>query len=127
MLATAGGLWAVFCPACIPAIAVFLSSIGLGILADFFVSRGVMLVLIALALVALHVSALVHRRLLPFAIAVASSMLAIFSRSVYLNQTLAYVSGAGLLAAAVLDFWYRRQTPAIMCAPVDQQRLHGNI
>lgn len=118
VFATAGGLWAVFCPACIPALAVFLSSIGLGILADFFVSRGVMLVLIGLALIALHISALVHRRFLPFALAVASGMLAIFARNVYLNQTLVYISGAGLIAAAILDVWYRRQAPAVTCTPV---------
>jgi len=114
---TLGGLWAVFCPACIPALAVFLSSMGLGIFADFFVSRGVMLVLIGLALLALHVSAMVHRRLSPFALAVASGMLAVFSRNVYLNQTLAYASGVGLIAAAILDFWYRRRSPGMVCAP----------
>lgn len=125
--ATAGGVWAALCPACIPALAIFLSSIGLGILADFFVSRGVMLILIGLAFLALHASALVHRRLLPFALAVASGMLAIFARNVYLNQTLAYVSGVGLVAAAALDFWYRRHAPAMTCVPVGQQRPHENI
>lgn len=126
-LSAAGGLWAVFCPACVPALAVFLSSIGLGILADFFVSRGVMLVFLGLAFIALHASALVHRRILPFALAIVSGMLAIFSRNVYLNQTLAYVSGAGLVAAAILDYVYRRRAPAITCAPIGQQQPHGNI
>lgn len=113
---TAGGLWAVLCPACIPALAVALSSVGLGFLADFFVSRGIMLVLLALAFVALHASALTHRRILPFAVGVASGMLAIFARNVYLNQWLVYLSGIGLLAAAVLDYAYRRRTPVVTCA-----------
>lgn len=117
IFATTGGMWAVLCPACIPALAVFLSSIGLGVLADFFVSRGIMLILLGLAFIALHASALVHRRVLPFVLAVASGMLAVFSRNVYLNQSLVYLSGAGLIVAAALDFWYRRQAPAMTCAP----------
>ena len=118
VLTTFGGLWGIFCPACVPAVAVLFTSVGLGFLADFFVSRGIMLVMLALAFIALHISARVHGRTWPFALAVVFGMLAVFSRNVYLNQTLVYLSGAGLLIAALFDFIYRRRAPAMTCEPV---------
>lgn len=111
------GLWIVLCPACVPALGALLSAVGLGILADFAVSRGVMLVLLGLALIILHVSGRVHGHTWPFALAVAAGMLGVFSRNVVLNQTLVYLSGAGLLAAAIADYAYRRRAPALVCTP----------
>lgn len=103
----------VLCPACVPALGAVLSAVGLGILADFAVSRGVMLVLLGLAFVVLHVSGRVHGRTWPFVLAVAAGMLGVFSRNVVLSQSLVYLSGAGLLAAAIADFVYRKRVPAV--------------
>lgn len=118
------GLWVVLCPACVPALGALLSAVGLGILADFAVSRGVMLVLLGLALIVLHVSGRVHGRTWPFALAVAAGMLGVFSRNVVLNQTLVYFSGAGLLAAAIADYGYRRRAPAV-CAVAPTAASHA--
>lgn len=116
--ATAGGLFGVLCPACVPAIAAFLATIGLGFLANFVVSRVIVLVLLGLALIALHASALVHRRSSAFILAVVATMGMIAGRNFVLHQWLIYGSGAGLLAAAILDYSYRRRAPVVTCAPV---------
>ena len=110
-----GAGWSAFCPACVPAVAIFLSSIGLGVLTNVIVSRGAMLVFLGLALVTLHISALVHRRSMPFLIAMGAAMLAIFARNIFLSQTLVYVSSMALFAAAALDFWFRRNAGAAKC------------
>lgn len=110
------GFWIVLCPACVPALGALLSALGLGILADFAVSRGVMLVFLGLAFIILHVSGKAHGQLWPFALAVAAGLLGVFARNVVLNQTLVYVSGAGLVVAAIADFVYRKRAPALVCA-----------
>ncbi|MDO8598796.1 MAG: hypothetical protein Q7S02_01680 [bacterium] len=115
---TAGGVFGILCPACIPALGAFLATIGLGFLANFVVSRTITLTLLGLALVALHMSSLVHRRSSAFVLAVVAAMGMIAGRNFVLNQWLIYASGAGLLAAAILDYSYRRRAPAVTCAPV---------
>lgn len=118
ILTTAGGIFGVLCPACIPALGAFLATIGLGFLANFIVSRAVTLALLGLALIALHASSLVHRRSSAFVLAVVASMGMIAGRNFVLNQWLIYASGAALLIAAVLDYVYRRRAPVTTCAPV---------
>ncbi|MBI4433498.1 MerC domain-containing protein [Candidatus Uhrbacteria bacterium] len=121
LLTVLGGIFGVLCPACVPVVGTFLTTIGLGILADLVVSRTLMLVLLAFALIALHVSALVHRRSVPFVLAVVASMGMILGRNVILNVWLINGSGALLLLASCLDYWYRRQTVPAVC-PVAPQR-----
>ncbi len=115
ILTTAGGAFGVLCPACIPALGAFLATIGLGFLANFIVSRAITLTLLGLALIALHASSLVHRRSSAFVLAVVAAMGMIAGRNFVLNQWLIYGSGAGLIAAAVLDYVYRKRTPVAAC------------
>lgn len=110
-----GGVFGVLCPACSVPIATFLSTLGLGFLANFVVSRTITVVLIGLALIALHTSSLVHRRQSAFVLAVVAGMAMIASRNFYLHPWLVYASGIGLVAAAALDFYYRRKAPAVVC------------
>lgn len=117
-LSGAGGLFGVLCPACVPALGAFLATIGLGFLANFIVSRVITLTLLGLALIALHISSLVHRRSSAFVLAVVAAMGMIAGRNFVLNQWLIYGSGAALLGAAILDYSYRRCAPAMVCAPV---------
>lgn len=124
-LSGAGGLFGVLCPACIPALGAFLATIGLGFLANFIVSRAITLTLLGLALIALHVSSLVHRRSSAFILAVVAAMGMIAGRNFVLNQWLIYGSGAALLAAAILDYSYRRRAPAMTCLPAEAFAKEG--
>lgn len=105
-----GGVFGAFCPACIPALAVFLPTVGLGFLANITVSRILLLAFVAFALIALHSSALAHRRQGAFVLGTIASMGVIAGRTVLLNPWLIYGASAGLIAAAVLDWVYRRRT-----------------
>lgn len=122
VFSVAGGLFGVLCPACIPALGAFLATIGLGFLANFVVSRAITLVLLGLALIALHVSSLVHRRSSAFILAVVAAMGMIAGRNFVLNQWLVYGSGAALLIAAILDYSYRRRAPVMACAPAPDSK-----
>lgn len=110
-----GGVFGILCPACSVPIATFLSTFGLGFLANFVVSRTITVTLIGLALIALHASSLVHRHMSAFVLAVVAGMALIASRNFYLHQWLVYASGAGLVIAAILDFYYRRHAKAEVC------------
>lgn len=115
VLPAIGGLFGVFCPACVPALAVFLPTVGLGFLADLIVSRTILLALLGIALLALHMSALAHRRHFPFVLGLAAALAMIAARNVILQPWLVDVAAAGLIAAGALDWWYRRTGTVAMC------------
>lgn len=117
VLPAAGGLIGVFCPACIPALAVLLPTIGLGFLASLTVSRILLLVAVGLALLGLHLSALVHRRHAPFLIGLIAAMALIAGRSFLLDRVMIWIASAGLIVAAVWDYACRRRAPQA-CAHV---------
>ncbi|MDO8462918.1 MAG: MerC domain-containing protein [bacterium] len=104
-----GGAFGVLCPTCIPALAVLLPTVGLGFLADATVTRILLLIAVAVSLIALHRSALVHRQQHVFIVGVIAAMGIIAGRMVFLEPWLIYGSSGGLLVAAVLDWKaYRR-------------------
>lgn len=119
VLPAVSGLFAAFCPACVPALAVFLPTLGLGFLANVTVDRTLTLVFLGLALIALHISAFVHRRSGAFVLAVVGAMGIIAGRNVFLRSWLIYGSGALLVGACALDYWYRRHAGSATCpAPI---------
>ncbi|MBI2482660.1 hypothetical protein HYV74_00605 [Candidatus Uhrbacteria bacterium] len=121
-LAAMGGCLGVFCPACIPALAVFLPTIGLGFLASLTASWLLLLVAVGGALLGLHLSALVHRRHAPFFIGLFASLLLIAGRGFFLDRVMIWTASAGLLIAAVWDYRCRRKSTAAVCVPATTVR-----
>ena len=126
LASTTGALFGVFCPACIPALAVFLPTIGLGFLANLIVSRVLLLALLGIAIFALHLSSAVHRRQLPFILGLASALAMIAGRSVFLYPWLINGSAAGMIVAAVLDYWYRRSSSSVGTCPIPHRPHHAS-
>lgn len=111
-------LTVILCPVCKPAIAVFLSTVGLGFVVRESVLRPLLLAFLALTIAGLAWSYFkVHRNVWPLAIGVAMSAGLYMGRYIYFgdfeNQVLTYASIAGLL---VVSIWNLRLKPGATCA-----------
>lgn len=117
------------CPVCIPAIASFLASIGLGFLAQESVLQPLLVVFLLITLGGLTWSALrEHRRKEPLVLGILASAGLYVSRYVYLgaeiNSVLMYASIVGILGASFWNLWLRKQRPACP-ACVEGQANHA--
>lgn len=111
-------LTVILCPVCKPAIAVFLSTIGLGFVVSESVLRPLLLAFLALTVGGLVWSYFkVHRNFLPLAVGIMMSTGLYIGRYVYFgdleNQFLTYGSIAGLV---VVSIWNFRLKPPATCS-----------
>lgn len=111
-------LTVILCPVCKPAIAVFLSTVGLGFVVRESVLRPLLLVFLALTVGGLAWSYLkVHKNFWPFLVGMAMSAGLYMGRYVYFgdleNQVLTYGSIAGL---AVVSVWNLLIKPRASCS-----------
>lgn len=108
------------CPICIPAIAAFLSSVGLGFLVSEAVLLPVMLVFLALALGGLFWSYLKeHRNIGPFVLGILMGLSLYLGRYVYfgslINPVLMYGGIAGIIAVSLWNLKLRKQAGCSAC------------
>lgn len=111
-------LTVILCPVCKPAIAVFLSTVGLGFVVRESVLRPLLLAFLALTVGGLAWSYLkVHRNFWPLAVGGVMSLGLYMGRYVYFgdleNQVLTYGSIAGL---TVVSIWNLRLKPRATCS-----------
>lgn len=111
-------LTVILCPVCKPAIAVFLSTIGLGFVVSESVLRPLLLAFLALTVGGLAWSCFkVHRNFWPLAVGIIMSVGLYMGRYVYFgdleNQFLTYGSITGLL---VVSIWNFRLKPPATCS-----------
>lgn len=117
------------CPVRIPAIAAFLASIGLGLLAQESVLQPFLIVLLPINLGGLTWSAFKeHQRKGPLVLWALAAAGLYMSRYVYVgaevNSALMYVSIASILGASLWNLWLRKRRPA--CPPcVEGQASSG--
>lgn len=103
------------CPACWPAHAGLLGSLGLGFLLDLTYLLPLTVGLFALALFALAWRASTRRGYRPFVVGLIGSAIALAGKFVFLVDPLVYAGIAGLLGASVWNGWPRRVTPSGSC------------
>ncbi len=101
------------CPACWPAYAAFLGSLGLGFLFSERVLLPVAVVLLVLALAALAYRAPTHRGFGPLLLGVAGAIAGLGGKFVFVSDLALYLGITLLLAASVWNTWpLSRQTGA---------------
>jgi len=115
------------CPACWPAYAGLLGSLGLGFLLDVTYLLPLTVGLFALALFALAWRASTRRGYRPFVVGLLGSAIALTGKFVLLVDPLVYVGVAGLLVASVWNGWPRRVTPSGSCASCASTRQTTNL
>jgi len=128
-LAMLPGIGAVFlpnvaCPACWPAYAGFLSSMGLGFLLDATFLLPLTAAFLAIAVGALAYRANKRRGYVPFALGVASTAVVLVGKFTFERDPAMYAGLAVLIGASVWNTWPRRAPAAACAACVGEQ--HSN-
>lgn len=109
------------CPACWPAYAGFLSSIGLGFLFDGAYLLPIAGVFLAVALAGLAYGASTRRGYAPFALGTAGAAVALCGKFALASDTLLYVGLAVLTAAAFWNAWPPRAAATGSCSACARQ------
>lgn len=91
------------CPVCYPVVGAFLSAIGVGIATQVTVLKGLLLLFLGIGLWGLWRSHRVHRKLLPFLLAILSAILLYTGKYLLPFTSIFYVGIAGLIIAVILD------------------------
>lgn len=125
-LAVLPGIGAAFlpkvaCPACWPAYAGFLSSVGLGFLLDTTYLLPLTAVFLAVAVGALAYRARRRRGFLPFGLGVAAAAVVLIGKFTFESDPAMYAGLAILIGASVWNTWPRRRPAAACPAYVDAQ------
>jgi hypothetical protein len=94
-----------FCPACWPAYAGLLSTVGLGFLLDAMYLIPLIAVLLALAVAALAIGARSRRGYGPFMLGVAASAVVLVGKFVYQSDGAMYLGVAILVMASTWNAW----------------------
>lgn len=110
------------CPACWPAYAGILGSLGLGFLLDSTYLLPVTVALFGLALFALVFRARTRRGYGPFVLGTASIGLVLVLKFVYVFDPLVYAGLFGLVGASVWNAWPRRRNEVVCCPKCVQQQ-----
>jgi mercuric ion transport protein len=114
----------VACPACWPASAGVLSTLGLGFLLDTSVLLPLTAVFLAIAVGALAFRARRRRGFAPFALGVASAIIVLVGKFAFESDHAMY-GGLGLLVGASLwNSWPRRRTAAAACTACVPEAPH---
>lgn len=100
----------VACPACWPAYAGFLSSVGLGFLLDSAYLLPLTAIFLAVACFALAFRARRRRGYRPFAVGIAASAIVLFGKFSFDSEPAMYVGLAMLIAASVWNSWPKRRS-----------------
>lgn len=103
------------CPACWPAYAGILGSLGLGFLLDSTYLLPVTVTLFGLALFALAFRARIRRGYGPFVLGTGSISLVLVFKFVYVFDPLVYAGLFGLVGASVWNTWPRRKSEVGCC------------
>jgi hypothetical protein len=103
------------CPACWPAYAGFLTSVGLGFLLDATHLLSLTAVFLAVAVGALAYGAKARRGYKPFLVGVAASAVVIAGKFALQRDAVVYAGLALLIGASVWNTWPRHR-PSISCA-----------
>ena len=112
----------VACPACWPAYAGFLSSVGLGFLLDTTYLLPLTAVFLAIAVCALGYRAKRRRGYLPFALGLVAAAVVLVGKFTFESDPAMYAGLAILIGASVWNSWPRRQHGAPCPACVDEQQ-----
>jgi hypothetical protein len=127
-----GGISSVFasvlafkCPACIPALAAFLSAVGLSIGNAVFV-KWVTVAFLAIGVISLAWSARLHRRWWILAAAVFGAAMIYGGRYLWFSQPLLWAGTAILIGSAAANLFAKRRCPhCAQCANETQQTIGG--
>ena len=129
VLASAAGL---VCPACLPAVASLLASLGIGLAASEQVIRPLLIALLAVAIAAFAWSARQHRHWWIVATGAGGGALVYLGRyyigfsALWMNQA-ALWTGAGLLiGTSLINFWLKRSCPSCAKEPVKSDAGNGS-
>lgn len=113
------GLLAVKCPACIPALGAFLSSLGLSFLISQIVLKTVLVSMLALSMLGLIYSYKQHKNIFPVLMGGVFCVLMYLGRYYYIdadiNQYMVYVSIVGLILISVWDFRIKSKKRCSAC------------
>lgn len=125
-LAVAPGVGVAFlpklaCPACWPAYAALVSSLGLGFLLTTRYLLGFSLVFLSLTLVAIALAGWRQRRYLPLCVGAAASAAIVAAKFALDSPVLLYAGAMGLMAAGIWSNWPRRKLLTGEC-----RRCNGN-
>ena len=112
----------VACPACWPAYAGFLSSVGLGFLLDTTYLLPLTAAFLAVAVGALAYRARRRRGYLPFALGVVAAAIVLIGKFTFESDPAMYAGLAILIGASVWNTWPRRRLAAACPACVDAQQ-----
>jgi len=129
-LAVAPGVGVAFlpklaCPACWPAYAALVSSLGLSFLLSTRYLLGFSLVLLSLALGAIALAARRNRHYLPLWVGVAASATILSAKFALDSQVLLYAGAVGLMAAGLWSNWPRRKLLSRKCLRCDGSDSNG--
>lgn len=105
-----------FCPACWPAYAGFLGSLGVGFLLDAHYLFPLTLALLALALASLGWRAPPRRGYRPFQVGLLGAVLILAGKFLYSSDSVLYVGVGALLGASLWNAWPQRVAAAPACA-----------
>lgn len=111
----------VACPACWPAYAGFLSSVGLGFLLDTQYLLPLTAVFLAVAVGALAYGARRRRGHLPFALGLVAAAVVLIGKFTFESDPAMYAGLTLLIGASLWNTWPRRQLAAACPACVDEQ------
>ncbi len=112
----------VLCPLCLIAPILLTAGFGsvLALTAPWFASA--LLILVGISLIGFFLSYRIHKNPLPFMLTVISGGLMYYGRYVNYNNTLAYIGGALIVGAIVLDWWIRRNNKECFDCKVNYSR-----
>lgn len=113
------------CPACIPALAAFLSAIGLSIGNAAFV-KWLTIAFLAIGVFSLAWSARLHRRWWILAVGVLGAVMIYGGRYLWFSQTLLWAGTAVLIGSTAANLFAKRRCPhCAQCANETQQTIGG--
>ena len=129
-LAVAPGVGVAFlpklaCPACWPAYAALVSSLGLGFLLTTRYLLGVSLVFLSLALASIALAGRRSRRYLPLWLGIAASAAILAAKFALESHVLLYTGTAGIMGAGLWSNWPRRKLLTGRCRRCDGNDSDG--
>ncbi|MBI4448833.1 MerC family mercury resistance protein [Candidatus Woesearchaeota archaeon] len=109
------GVVSVGCPACVPVIGAFLSSIGLGVFTNMWLLRPLATVLFIIGLWGFYANWQRHRKLLLFVGATVSLLTVFSARYVFESTVVMWIAFAMLVVMAVLDYRAAKSAHCTTC------------
>ncbi len=117
----------VICPACLPAYAGLLASLGVGFLGNAAYLMPLTVLFLIAALVALGLRARSRRGWGPFALGVSGAAAVVVGKFILASSLVTYAGIAPLLGASIWNSWPRRAAKDVSCdacAPAETPRTH---